>query len=258
MLLSEQFPQPLRFILLRPDAVQCGAGAVQRQLSCLLLIHRWATEKVIQCLPLLCKDASVVLWRICNELRVMDQPVQNAQHLSFHIPWRYAAAELSQLLLCRRLRSLWCGLYSAVLHCSEQLCRNKRRKWADAGISLVFQYPCYHILVPLLVPIVGDTLRLKSFRYLPKRGSGEVVLVDFPHCFRLCRVRNDVSEASLIAEGQLSISHYRFVLSMDSVSSSPLMSRKRRVSLSVTMIFSASSLNNASSKDSSVSGPLRR
>ena len=188
----------------------------------------------------------------------MDQPVQNAQHLSFHIPWRYAAAELSQLLLCRCLRSLWCGLYSAVLHCSEQLCRNKRRKWADAGISLVFQYPCYHILVPLLVPIVGDTLRLKSFRYLPKRGSGEVVLVDFPHCFRLCRVRNDVSEASLIAEGQLSISHYRFVLSMDSVSSSPLMSRKRRVSLSVTMIFSTSSLNSASSKDSSVSGPLRR
>ena len=85
MLLSEQFPQPLRFILLRPDAVQCGAGAVQRQLSCLLLIHRWATEKVIQCLPLLCKDAAVVLWRICNELRVMDQTVQNAQHLLFHV-----------------------------------------------------------------------------------------------------------------------------------------------------------------------------
>ena len=258
MLLSEQFPQPLRFILLRPDAVQCGAGAVQRQLSCLLLIHWRAAKKVLQFPAVLFKRLIGILWLIYDELRVMDQPVQNAKHLSFHIPWRYTAAELSQLLLCRRLRSLRHDLCAAVLHRPEQFCRDKRRKRTAAGISLVFQYPRYHILVPLLVPIVGDTLRLKSFRYLPKRGSGEVVLIDFLHCFRLVGVWDHVSEAHLITEGQLSISHYRFVLSMDSVSSSPLMSRKRRALLFVTMIFSTSSLNSASSKKLSVSGPLRR
>lgn len=116
----------------------------------------------------------------------------------------------------------------------------------------------YHIFVPRLVHIVGNILRLKLLGKLLEGSSGKVLQVDAPYRFCLLRLRHDLAKLHLVAKWLFSISHYLCVLSIFSVTSNPLRSRKRSFSLSTTTIFSTRSLNSCSSKSSSQSGPLSR
>ena len=124
-----------------------------------------------------------------------------------------------------------------------------------SDISLIFQYTGDHVFVPCPPLIVGDLLSAECLGQLPQRGSRAVTLEDKPHQLCLLRLDRDLAQRHTVAEGLLSVSHYRTVLSMDSRSSSPLCRRKRRVSLLSTMISATSAPHSSVSGRSRKSGP---
>jgi len=114
----EQPPKAEGFILLRPDGVQLEGGQPEGQVLCLGLIHRRAVQEPVQfSAQLLCLWWGLLLQHGAgDEFRVLDQAVQETQHLPFH-PGRWAAAaQLPQFLLGWALLAGRCPLLPSCLH----------------------------------------------------------------------------------------------------------------------------------------------
>ena len=257
----KQPPKAEGFVLLRPNGVQPHPGKPGGHVSYHALIYRRGAEKGVQFpAQLFCLLRKPVCQRRAGDnLRLLDQAVQDTQHLPLHPGWRAAAAQLPQFLLGRRLFVRTCPPLALYLHRLEFRLRDDRREAGPAGVPAVRQDTGRHILVPGLVPVVGDAPLPELDHQGAVAVSGQIAVVDPAHRLSLCRMKYDLPKLHFVTVGPLpAASHHLTVRSIGSASSSPLASRNRRRSLLSAMILSTSSRNSSPSKASRNSGPASR
>lgn len=258
-MVSEELLEPRRLIFLRPNGVESVFRQPKRHISGPLSIHGWGVKRLIQ-LPAqspglcwlfhLCSTRDDAFWGL-------DKTVQKRQGLLFHPGRRGTAAQPPQLHLCRRFSDRDRPVPAALPRAAELLLRENRRIPVYPDVSLVLQDAGHHVFVPQLSLVIGNSPLLECLHQFLIGCPGQIGPVDPADCFRLCRMGSVLSELHPVSEGLLSVArHQRTVLSIGSVSSSPLISRNRRHSLFSTMIFATSSLNSSSSNASRNSGPV--
>ena len=258
-MVPEELLEPRRLIFLRPNGVEPVFRQPKRHIPGPLSIYRRGLESFLQLpsqFPALCRVLHFCLAG-GNTLRVLDKTVQKRQGLLFHPGRRGTAAQPPQLHLCRRFSDRDRPVPAALLSTAVLLLREYGRIPVCPAVSLVLQDAGHHVFVPQLSLVIGNSPLLECLHQFLIGCPGQIGLVDPADCFRLCRMGSVLSELHPISEGLLSVArHQRTVLSMVSVSSSPLISRNRRHSLFSTMIFATSSLNSSSSNASRNSGPV--
>jgi len=134
-------------------------------------------------------------------------------------------------------RLAFCPALGGFLHL---ICGEDSREAFRTGVAIVLQNTGHHILVPRLVRVVGRAFFFQMISDVIEGCPGQIAGIDVLHRLCFLRLNDYLAHDHLVPEGQLSVAHYRTVLSMLSRSSSPFFRRNRRLVLLSMMTLSIS------------------